>query len=179
MCPTIRPPTPKWHDLERPDPHPWRYLQAVDALTRQVDASAWPLVVLRPFQFGNELSLEALDQGLGSILERGERFCMLADFTQKTYIELPEVRHLTEMFRHHGQRLDDGLVALGLAVPSAMVRGAVKLILQARPPNFPYEVLRTRREARRYIAAHLEQHARSAPPEDHDADSGISVAVGH
>lgn len=124
-------------------------------MTRQVDASEWPLVVMKPSQFGCEGSFIALREALGAILDRGERFCMIADLAHKTNVELPEVRHLSELFRSQGERLDTCLAALALVAPSAMVRGAIKLIFRDRRPKYPYVMLRCRREAKRSLEVHL------------------------
>lgn len=146
-----------WHETGRHPPSPRRYLQPVGTLTQQVDDEEWPLVVLRPSTFGNDASLASLCEGLGEILDRGKRFCLLADFSNKTYMELHEVKHVSELFRSEGPRLDQQALVLALLVPSAMVRGAINLVLQARTPNIPCEILRTRQEAKRFISPYLDE----------------------
>lgn len=143
-------------------------------VTKQVDDSEWPLVVLRPSLFGSDASLTALGEGLREVLDRGKRFCLLADFTQKTYMELPEVRHLSELFRSEGERIDAHVAVLALVVPKPMVRGAIKLVLQSRPPNVPYEVHRTRRDAKRFISPHLAELTTNM-----DTCMSLLAAVGH
>lgn len=136
-------------------------------MTRQLDPSGWPLVVLKPSPFGTTGSLRVLSEGMVQLLDRGERFCILADFTDKTCMELDEVRCLGDLHRTHGARMDELVVAQGLAVPSAMVRGALKLVFRARPPRYPYVVFRQRRRARAYLESYLAELPR------------MSVAVGH
>ena len=136
------------------------------AFSQQVGSSRWPLVVVVPATFGSRGSLDALTRDLCELLDREERMCILCDLSHKSCMDLLEVQHLQLFFTTQGRRLDALVGALAFAVPSAMVRGAVKLVLKARPPQHPFAVLRTRREAERYIAQHLE-----SPP--------VSAAVGH
>lgn len=133
-----------------------RYVDRMAAFARQIEAEAWPLVVMTPSAFATRFSLDGLEKGLLELLGRGEPFCLLGDLTHKSCMELIEVRHLSELLRTHGPRLDELVAAFGLAVPSPMVRGAIKLVLDARRPRHPYSVLRSRRDARRYVDPYLQ-----------------------
>lgn len=139
-----------------------RYLECMAVFSRQVDSSEWPLAVVVPSAFGSKDSLEALTQDLGTLLDREEPFCILCDMSHKSCMDLPEVQHLQLFFTTQGRRLDAQVDALAFAVPSAMVRGAVRLVLEARPPHHPFAVLRERREALRYLRAYLEPSGSSA-----------------
>ncbi|MCB9717440.1 MAG: hypothetical protein H6712_26565 [Myxococcales bacterium] len=136
------------------------------AFAGQLDAEAWPLVVLKPTAYPTKDSLEGLDVALGELLDRGERFCLLGDLSHKNGMELHEVQHLQALFEEQGERLDRQVVAFGLAIPSAMVRGGMRLVLRARQPRFPTAVHRSRREASRYLAPFL-------------TELSLPVAVGH
>lgn len=124
-------------------------------LSQQVDDDEWPLVVIRPASFGNGASLTALTDGICEILDQRRQLCLIADFSHKTCVELPEVRHLAELFRSQGERIDTLVLALAVVAPSAMVRGAMKLVFQARPPNLPLSVVRTHREAKKFVGPYL------------------------
>ena len=109
-----------------------RYLVPMAAFAGQLDAEAWPLVVLKPTAYPTKDSLEGLDVALGELLDRGERFCLLGDLSHKNGMELHEVQHLQALFEEQGERLDRQVVAFGLAIPSAMVPKPMSL----PPPEF-------------------------------------------
>jgi len=134
-----------------------RYVEAVTTFARQVDASGWPLVVLEPSRIGSDEALSTMTEALGTLLRRHERFCLLADFTDKTCMELSEVRHLTTFFRAYGEPMDEWVAAMGLVVPSAMVRGALRVIFSARPPGYPNQVFQKRHRAKGYLDPYLSE----------------------
>jgi len=143
-----------------------RYLEEVTAIARQVDASGWPLVLVTPPRFASDESLRGLTDDLAKLLDRKERFCTLMNYAGRTCMELREVRYLTDFFVEHGERMDVWVAALGLVVPSAMVRGGLRVVFRARTPGYPYELFETQRKAKAYLERQL-------------AELTMPTAVGH
>ncbi len=81
-------------------------------------------------------------------------------------MELREVRSLTDFFMEHGERMDALVVALGLVVPSAMVRGGLRVVFRTRTPGYPYEQFENCRKAKVYLERHI-------------AELSMPTAVGH
>lgn len=147
------------------------------AFAGQVDTDTWPLVVLEPSPYATQQSLDELFGGLTQLLKRRERFCLLGDFTGKGRMDLPEVRKLQRFLLTTGHRMDELVAGFGLAVPSPMVRGAIKFIFETRPPRFPYAIVRSLVDAKDYLGPYLEELSLLAPIPVRDSGSMPLAAV--
>ena len=115
----------------------------------------WPLVVITGPRVPDKFFTGRLMEQMGAVLDRNERFCILADMTDAVRFELAEIRSLAGFAKENGDRIDQQVAALGFAVPSAMVRGAIKVLFTFRSPGHPYLVARTREAALAYLDPHL------------------------
>ncbi|WP_172304688.1 STAS/SEC14 domain-containing protein [Pseudenhygromyxa sp. WMMC2535] len=116
-----------------------------------VDTSQRPLVriTLEPTP-----TLESFDQIFAEVeleLARRESICVLADAEQTTRIDLAHVKRFAEFGETNHKMLEAYVRALAFVVPSAMVRGALKVAFQLKPPPHPFSVCKTRDEAEAYL----------------------------
>ena len=87
----------------------------------------------------------------------GPRFCLLVDFSPTKRMEIAEIKRLTAFVESRGSELDTQLVAMAHIVPSAMVRGALKVLFSLRPPGSPYRVTRTPEAAHAYLGPYINE----------------------
>ena len=120
-----------------------------------VDGSAWPLLVVRGPKIVDNQAARSIVSGLVAALDRGQRFCIHVDMTATTRFEWSEIKVFDAFARANGDRLDTQVAALALVIPSAMVRGAIRVLFKLKAPGHPYEVL-----ADEYIAPFLAGLAR-------------------
>jgi hypothetical protein len=139
----------------------WRYPpKPVDA---QFDTLNRPLCWLR---VGKTPSVEAFDSmfaGFEAELERNQAFCVLADASTTIRVDLAHAKRIAEFGERNHMRLQAYVQALALVVPSAMVRGALKVAFQIKAPPHPYKILRTLEEADEYLTAFLTMCPRPSP----------------
>jgi hypothetical protein len=114
-----------------------------------------PLCRLR---FGQTPSVESFDSvfaGFEAELQRNQAFCVLADASSTVRIDFAHARRIADFGERNHMRLQAYVQALALVVPSAMVRGALKVAFQIKEPPHPYRILRTVDEAEQYLTAFL------------------------
>lgn len=120
-----------------------------------VDDSGWPLVVIRGPKCYDQATVAATVDPLIAILDRGKRFCIEGDLSETTRFEWAEIRSFQIFLRDHGKRMDDQVTAVALIIPSALVRGAVKVLFKLKPPCFPYRVVQNHEASAIYLARSL------------------------
>lgn len=88
-------------------------------------------------------------------LYRKSPMCVLADASATTRIDLDHVKMIAEFGERNNQELAAYVGALAIVVPSAMVRGALKVAFQLKAPPHPYKVVRTLEEAENFLAPYV------------------------
>lgn len=71
--------------------------------------------------------------------------------------EWSEIKVFDAFARANGERLDSQVAALALIIPSAMVRGAIRVLFKLKAPGHPYRVVHERDAALEYIAPYLSE----------------------
>ena len=89
-------------------------------------------------------------------MELGERFCLYVDMMEARRFDLPAIQVMGSFAQRNSDTLDRRVAALVIVAPSAMVRGAIRVLFTIKTPGHPYAVVRNREEADAYIAAQLE-----------------------
>jgi hypothetical protein len=84
-------------------------------------------------------------------LARSQPFCVLADASVTTRLEFDHAKKIADFGERNHNRLEAHVKALALVVPSAMVRGAIKVAFQIKAPPHPYKILRTVEEAEAFL----------------------------
>lgn len=84
-------------------------------------------------------------------LGRMQSFCVLADASVTTRLEFDHAKKIADFGERNHTRLEAHVKALALVVPSAMVRGALKVAFQIKAPPHPYKILRTVEEAEEFL----------------------------
>ncbi|MEM7155611.1 MAG: hypothetical protein AAF799_22365 [Myxococcota bacterium] len=120
-----------------------------------VDVSAWPLVVLRFSRVVDAETVQQVATGLSATLDRAERFCMQVDMTNTSRFEWAEIKSFDRFARANEDRLNAHVAALALIIPSAMVRGAIRVMFRLKSPAHPYRVVHRRESAVEYLAPYL------------------------
>ena len=103
---------------------------------------------------GKAPSVEDLDVAFANFeseLERAQSFCVLADATITSRLELSHAKIIADFGERNHDRLQAHVKALALVVPSAMVRGALRVAFQIKAPPHPYKILRTAEEAQTFL----------------------------
>lgn len=127
-----------------------------------VDESQWPILRVRfPAQL-TEATAIAFAELVHSKLEADEDFALLVDLLNTRGVQVPAIRHLRRFAQAHGPRLDRRLISLSAAVPSAMIRGAMKLVFSFRSPAHDHAWFGTLEHAERHVEAVIRRPANSA-----------------
>ena len=108
-------------------------------------------------------SFDSMFAGFEAELQRNQAFCVLADASITVRIEFAHAKRIAEFGERNHMRLQAYVQALALVVPSAMVRGALKVAFQIKEPPHPYRILRTLEEANDYLNAFLTMCPRPSP----------------
>lgn len=119
------------------------------------DFADWPLLRVCWPQRADLEFVDHVTDALAQALARGTQFCLLVDFRHTKRMEIAEIKRLTAFVEHRGDELDEQLAAKAHIVPSAMVRGALKVLFALRPPGSPYQVARTPEAAHAYLAPYI------------------------
>ena len=128
-----------------------------------VDTAGWPLVRYVSARNMDREAAHAFIERMRYVLDREERFCMLVDLRAAERIDLAEIRMIADFARSKGPQLRKLVTAMALIVPSAMVRGAVKVIFKLKPPEHPYTLVRDMETGEAYIAPYLEDLVNPTP----------------
>lgn len=132
----------------------------VDAM---FDTQNRPLCRLRVGKTPSVDGFDSMFAGFEAELQRNQAFCVLADASATVRIEFAHAKRIAEFGERNHMRLQAYVQALALVVPSAMVRGALKVAFQIKEPPHPYRILRTLEEADEYLTAFLTVCPRSSP----------------
>ena len=120
-----------------------------------VDESAWPRVVLRRPPVFDQAAVVGITTGLDRALDRGDRFCLEVDLTESTRLDWKELKAFGAYAKASRERHSVLFVTVALVIPSAMVRGAIRVLFQIQSPGYSHRVLQSRREADEYLAPFL------------------------
>ena len=120
-----------------------------------VDFDQLPLFVVNGPKVAGSDFATAVVEGTTRMIEAGQPFCMLCDLGESSRMELPEIKQFAQFLRARGAELDELMVAQALFIPSAMVRGAIKVLFKMWTPAYPYEITRSRAEAEAFLAGYL------------------------
>lgn len=121
-----------------------------------VDTSLRPLLQITVSQIP---SLESFDQVFAQVeveLDRHESICGLVNAEQTTRIDFAHVKRIAQFGETHHVMLEAYMRALAFVIPSAMVRGAIKLAFQLKAPPHPVKICSTDEEARAYLTHYLD-----------------------
>ena len=123
------------------------------------DASTRPLCRLnvgkKPTADEFATALSDFEDELGRKSDR--EICLLADATATVRLDLVHVKTIARFGEEHHSLLAERVRALVLVIPSAMVRGAIKVAFQLKAPPHPYAVVQTIDEATDYLAPYLRE----------------------
>jgi hypothetical protein len=120
-------------------------------LDTSFETTARPLCRLR---VGKAPSVEDLDVAFANFeseLERAQSFCVLADATITSRLEMSHAKIIADFGERNHARLEAHVMALALVVPSAMVRGALRVAFQLKAPPHPYKIVRTTEDAQAFL----------------------------
>lgn len=121
-----------------------------------VDTSRRPLLEIT---VGEVPSLESFNEVFAEVeleLARHQSICVLTNAEQTTRIDLEHVKRIAQFGETHHTMLEAYIRALAFVIPSAMVRGALKVAFQIKAPPHPVKICRTEQEARSYLAPYLD-----------------------
>jgi hypothetical protein len=133
---------------------------AVDATFENANR---PLCRLRVGQTPSVESFDAVFAEFETELESNQAFCVLADASITIRIDFAHAKRIADFGVRNHMRLEAYVKALALVVPSAMVRGALKVAFQIKAPPHPYQILRTVEEAEAYLTSFLTLCPRPSP----------------
>ena len=88
-------------------------------------------------------------------LERAQPLCLMLDSRHSRRVELPPLRAFSEFGHTHAQQLSAHVRALAVIVPSAIMRGSLRLAFQLNPPPHPVCVCKTKAEGLSWLAPYL------------------------
>nr|AYM53153.1 hypothetical protein [Pseudenhygromyxa salsuginis] len=124
-------------------------------ITSSVDATERPLLRVRIGEVPSLGELEEVFAKLRKELERGGSICMLVDATATKTLELDQVRLIADFGEDNHDLVSSRVMALAFVVPSAMVRGALKVAFRLKPPPHPVSVFKVADDAQSYLQPFL------------------------
>ena len=120
-----------------------------------IDTSKRPL-------FGIEVeptvTLSTLDQIFSAVeeeLARHTSICILVNAVNTTSMELSHVRRIAEFGEKNDPLISAYIRAIAFVIPSAMVRGALKVAFQLRAPPHPIKICKAHDEAEAFLQPFL------------------------
>ncbi|WP_106393941.1 STAS/SEC14 domain-containing protein [Enhygromyxa salina] len=122
-----------------------------------VDTSQRPLCRIT---VGTSPTIESFDDIFKQVeaeLGRHRSICVLANAEKTARIDLAHVKRIAEFGQTHHTLLQAYMRALAFVIPSAVVRGALKLAFQIKTPPHPYRVCHSEEEAQAYLASFIDQ----------------------
>lgn len=115
------------------------------------DTSARPLIRI---QIEAEPTLDAFQEIFNQVEEELARFtsiCVLVDARETKRIDLSQVKRIAEFGERNDKLLGAYIRVLAFVIPSAMVRGALKVAFQLKVPPHPVHICQTEAQARTHI----------------------------
>lgn len=119
------------------------------------DTSRRPLCCVQISAKPDKAEFEAVFAGIEAELARGRPFCLMADAVATTRLEFEHVKQLAGFGQRNHALLEAHVRAMSIVVPSAMVRGALKVAFQIKTPPHPHQVARSLEEAEAFLAPYV------------------------
>lgn len=120
-----------------------------------VDASTFPLIGITVEPQPTLETFEEIFKKVEEVLAQHTSLCVMINAEQTTRIDLAQVRRIAEFGETHDKLLAAYIRALVFIIPSAMVRGALRVAFQIKAPPHPVHICQTEAEARAYLDPYL------------------------
>lgn len=130
----------------------------------RVDESHWPLAVVSVAGEPSEESFEELLSSWGTLLRRREAHCIVFDLRRMAPIGAKLRKRQVQWLIRNEALLRAYLLGAGMVMETAEQRGALRAILWMRPLPFPFTVVSSLEEARRFVSARWLERGRALAP---------------
>lgn len=120
-----------------------------------VDTSKRPLLGIFVEPKPSLETFEKIFEQVKAELDRHTSLCVLINAVNTSRIDLDQVRLIAQFGETHDQLLAAYIRALVFVIPSAMVRGALRVAFQLKAPPHPTHICQTEDEAMKYLGPYL------------------------